>query len=306
MALENDFLPFAAASGANVLTQSAYVALASTIVANGFGSGIAPSIQLNKVWRQSSIIAAMLAQFISDNAGVTAIDDGTTATLEANLLAAVKAIANGQIAAAGIPSASGLTTTIEAWVTAQNYTTLAAAAANIEAWVSAGFAPINNAGLTGNVNMSGTAVIPGPPAADSSTRVPNTNWVQNLIASFGYTTLAAAAANIEAWVSANYAPLSSFAFFQASNSGYLKLPNGCIMQWGTGGVGTATKLTFPIAFPTNVVIVASFDTGPSAGSMSSILVNSQTYSLTQVNSWAFTTSTGAATSSNMGYIAIGY
>lgn len=89
MALENDFLPFAVGSSANVLSQSAYAALTS-ILQNGFQSGIANSQQLNKVWRQSSIIAAMIAQFIVDNSGQTAIDDGTTATLEANLLTAVR------------------------------------------------------------------------------------------------------------------------------------------------------------------------------------------------------------------------
>ncbi|WP_227789498.1 MULTISPECIES: glycine-rich domain-containing protein [unclassified Burkholderia] len=79
----NNFKPFAAAAGANVMTQADYEALAALLT--GFVSGTAQSQQLNKVWRQSSIMAAVLAQFIVDRTGQNAIDDGTTATLLANL-----------------------------------------------------------------------------------------------------------------------------------------------------------------------------------------------------------------------------
>jgi hypothetical protein len=89
----NDFLPFAVGSGANVLSQSAYAAL--TAISNGYSAGIAQSAALNKTWRQSSIMAAVLAQFISDRTGSNAVDDGTTATLLANLKAALPA-AHGQ------------------------------------------------------------------------------------------------------------------------------------------------------------------------------------------------------------------
>jgi len=85
----NDFLPFGTAVGANVMTQADYLAL--TARSNGFSAGTAASAQLNKAWRQSSIIASMLAQFIADQSGQNAIDDGTTATLEANLLIAIRA-----------------------------------------------------------------------------------------------------------------------------------------------------------------------------------------------------------------------
>ena len=87
MAIENDFLPFAAAGGANVITQAQYAALAA--LASGFVSGEVLSAQLNKVLRQQSIMSAVLAQFIVDATGQTAIDDGTTATLIANLQRAI-------------------------------------------------------------------------------------------------------------------------------------------------------------------------------------------------------------------------
>lgn len=89
----NDFLPFATGGSANVLSQSAYAALSA--IANGYSSGVAQSAALNKTWRQSSIMAAVLAQFISDRTGANSTDDGTTATLLANLKASMP-MAHGQ------------------------------------------------------------------------------------------------------------------------------------------------------------------------------------------------------------------
>lgn len=85
----SDFLPFATGVGANVLSQTDYAALPA--VSTGFQSGIAKSQQLNKTWRQSSIMASVLGQLINSQTGQNAVDDGTTATLLSNLIAAVKA-----------------------------------------------------------------------------------------------------------------------------------------------------------------------------------------------------------------------
>jgi len=89
MPIENDFLVFAGQSGANVVPQTSYAG--QTWQQTGFVAGIAPSAQLNKPWRQSTIMAAVLAQFIVNNSGQPAIDDGTTATLLANFQAALLA-----------------------------------------------------------------------------------------------------------------------------------------------------------------------------------------------------------------------
>ncbi|WP_244137890.1 hypothetical protein [Burkholderia stabilis] len=93
----NNFKAFAAAAGANVMTQADYEALAALLT--GFVSGTAQSAQLNKVWRQSSIMAAVLAQFLVDITGQDAIDDGTTTTLLTNLKAAVLAQSVGVVGA---------------------------------------------------------------------------------------------------------------------------------------------------------------------------------------------------------------
>ncbi len=87
----NDFLVFGGGAGSNVLSQGAWAALAARTA--GFSSGVAQSAQLNKAWRQSSIMAAVLAQFIADNSGQDAVDDGTIAALLANLGLALRTFA---------------------------------------------------------------------------------------------------------------------------------------------------------------------------------------------------------------------
>lgn len=91
----NDFKAFAGAGGANVISQATYIALTS-LINDGFIAGIAESNQVNKVWRQSSIMAAVLAQLIVDETGQDAVDDGTTATLLTNLKSAIGLVSNAR------------------------------------------------------------------------------------------------------------------------------------------------------------------------------------------------------------------
>ncbi|MCK1783431.1 hypothetical protein L9Z73_03360 [Pseudomonas sp. TNT11] len=106
----NDFLPFGSAVGANVSTQAEYVALAAR--ANGFTAGTAVSKQLNKAWRQSSVISATLAQFIADQSGNDVLDDGNLATIQTNLGLAIKAaIASGIPYATQVQAEAGTSTT---------------------------------------------------------------------------------------------------------------------------------------------------------------------------------------------------
>jgi hypothetical protein len=83
-----DFKTFAAAGGANVISQAVYDA-AVTLRDSGFLSGTAPSLQVNKVWRQSSIMSAVVAQFINNLTAQDVLDDGTTTTILSNLMAAI-------------------------------------------------------------------------------------------------------------------------------------------------------------------------------------------------------------------------
>lgn len=116
MTVENDFLPFATAGGANVLTQAQYLAL--TQLSTGYQSGVAQSAALNKTWRQSSIMSAVLAQFIVNSSGQPAIDDGTTATLLANLTEAISAQSEALIGSSRNLSMSVATASATATLTA--------------------------------------------------------------------------------------------------------------------------------------------------------------------------------------------
>jgi hypothetical protein len=88
MAGINEFQAFATAPGANVLAPAVYAAL--PIVATGFKDGIAITEQLNTVWRQSSFIAAAVAQIVA-NGGLNALDDGNVAGFTSNFLTALAA-----------------------------------------------------------------------------------------------------------------------------------------------------------------------------------------------------------------------
>jgi len=85
----NDFKSFSGGGSANVLTQGQYLALAASLIANGFQTGLAPSNQFNKVWRQASMASSVLGDLIGGITGQNAVDDGTTATILSNLLASI-------------------------------------------------------------------------------------------------------------------------------------------------------------------------------------------------------------------------
>lgn len=84
----NDFQVWAA-TATNIESQVAY--LADPGLSNGVGSGIGSSAQANKTWRQASVWGSVLGQLINNTTGQNATDDGTTATLLANLIASISA-----------------------------------------------------------------------------------------------------------------------------------------------------------------------------------------------------------------------
>lgn len=72
--MKNDFKAFATGQNANVTEQEAWENLPALLA--GFQSGKASSAQVNKALRQSTFIAAALAQFVSDKSGTDVLDDG--------------------------------------------------------------------------------------------------------------------------------------------------------------------------------------------------------------------------------------
>lgn len=109
MPLEVDYLPFAVSGVANVDSQSDFAG--SSYQENGFAPNSVPaqSKQLNKVWRQSSMFAAALAQFISNTLQINVLDDGNLSNLLANYQAALVAMRmlSTQVSAVGSNLAFG-------------------------------------------------------------------------------------------------------------------------------------------------------------------------------------------------------
>ncbi|AIR67653.1 tail fiber protein [Cedecea neteri] len=79
----NQFKPFATRPDANVTPQNEWENLPALL--SGFTGGKASSAQVNKALRQTSFIAAALAQFVSDKSGQDVLDDGDIAAFLAKL-----------------------------------------------------------------------------------------------------------------------------------------------------------------------------------------------------------------------------
>lgn len=101
----NNFKAFGIGASANVTSQADYEAL--TALLTGFQSGKASSAQINKALRQSSTMAYVLAQFISDSASVDVLDNGTPATILSNMKAAMTALTPGRLLNVQIITATG-------------------------------------------------------------------------------------------------------------------------------------------------------------------------------------------------------
>jgi hypothetical protein len=92
MALEVDYVPWATGGGANVYAPDVYQALG--ILETGVEPGLADPQAANTTWRLASMVAAAVANFISQQLGVAILDDGNLTTLIANFTAAVAVASN--------------------------------------------------------------------------------------------------------------------------------------------------------------------------------------------------------------------
>lgn len=104
----NDFLPFATGISADVQSQADFAAASSTT--NGFTAGIAEPANVNKVWRQSSFMAAAIAACLVQK-GISAPDNGDLNGMVAKILSVLggyfkSASDYGAVADFGITSAS--------------------------------------------------------------------------------------------------------------------------------------------------------------------------------------------------------
>ena len=81
----NDFIGFASAGSANIMSQADYAAAAEQ--SSGVQPGMASSALANKVWRQGANMAAVIGELIK-NHGNDALDNGDLTTLYSALLSA--------------------------------------------------------------------------------------------------------------------------------------------------------------------------------------------------------------------------
>lgn len=129
------------------------------------------------------------------------------------------------------------------------------------AWTSdlAAYLPVNNPVVGGTMNITGQAIIPGPPQFDNSTRVPNTNWVWGAFAPLanpaltGTPTAPTSAAGTRSTKLATMQAFTDEFFSSIGTSGFQRLPTGLLIQWGQIGgslltPGNAVHVTFPAAF----------------------------------------------------------
>lgn len=240
---EVDFLPFAAAAGANVISQSAYSTLGA--LSTGFSAGIASSDQLNKVWRQSSIMAAVIANLIADATGNTVIDDGTTATIIGNLALTLRGLAlfgpdSGVVNAISVTLNPAITAYVDGLVVSTKPVATPTGATTLN---------VNGLGAKNVYGMNGSALQGGEYVANG-----NAFFIYNsslnagaggfyLISTNGTFQVAPATQSNQA------VNLGQFVTSTAS-PGYIKLPGGLIIQWINSINGTpGATWTFPIAFP---------------------------------------------------------
>ena len=150
MTVSSDFLVFDS-SGTNIVNQSTYATDPNT--AGGRPTGIWPSNVANKTLRQGSIGAALLGKLIVDYASANAVDDGTLATLEANLVIALNAIAVAD--AAAIVNAGSSTVQSIAVADATNIVNAATGIQTL--WIPASaMQPDGTTYPTGNITQFGT------------------------------------------------------------------------------------------------------------------------------------------------------
>lgn len=103
----NQYLVFGGGVGANVLDPTDYTALAART--SGFLAGLARSEEANTPWRQASVAAAGVAQFVVDTTpAVDMLDDGDAAAFKLKLNNALLKLIGDQIAASGAFGSGGI------------------------------------------------------------------------------------------------------------------------------------------------------------------------------------------------------
>ena len=91
----NEIKAFAIADGANVASQNEWEN--GETLKGGFRKGLARSVEINKAIRQSSSIAAAIAEFTADKSRNDVLDDGDISTLKNSFELALKNVSSNCI-----------------------------------------------------------------------------------------------------------------------------------------------------------------------------------------------------------------
>jgi hypothetical protein len=122
---EVDYVPFATGAGANVYTPATYQAL--SVVGTGVEPGLADPQLANTTWRLASMIAAAVANFISNVLGISVLDDGNLSNLTTNLTNAIGTGATSNLPTRTITTSTALTLLITDYAVGLNRTAAPAA-----------------------------------------------------------------------------------------------------------------------------------------------------------------------------------
>ena len=301
----NEILQFAETdTGTNLLTQAEYLADAQRPIGNQ--PGVARSKLVNKALRQSSLIAAAVAQFIADNQANNVVDTADPADIADWIEAAVRSIGIPTAVAGG--TADAITADFTPNVALTNGTTVIVRAGAANTTTTPTFAPD---GLTAKTIVKGNnlALAAGDIAGAGHWLVMNFDtvldkWVLQNPYSQGLQIAATAEAQALTNNTKTITPLRLGEAFQGPNqslaaNGYQKLPGGLIIQWGTASIaaGATVAVTLPMAFPSaNCVSLANGNGTP--GSTNTTVTARSTTSISIFNG-----DNGATTCS---WLAIGY
>lgn len=227
----NDFITFATDPGANVDSQAVFLTRSNN---TGFGAGsVATSSWVNKAIRQASLITHMITQFIVDKTGQNAVDDGTTATLEANFISAILA----SIPASGVLSFNGRGGVVS--LTSGDVTS------------ALGAVPIFvNGTATGDL----TGLWPGPTIKSGA--VTNAKMANMGGLTFKMNNTGAPAAPQDVAI-ADVLTAFGFDFSHIGAKGHVIFPGGFMFQWDTVSPGDDASATYNFDVPfTNQVMGA--------------------------------------------------
>ncbi|TJZ75567.1 gp53-like domain-containing protein [Chitiniphilus eburneus] len=281
----NDFLVFGGDAAANVMSQAAYAGLAARTA--GFSAGTAQSAQLNKVWRQASIMSATLAQYIADQTGNDVLDNGTVSTI----LASLKAATAVTVTPPQFDNDTSVATTAFVQRALGNYAgnlalstsqTLTAAHAGRTVNVSGTITltlPASTSvggGATYQINNAGVGVVTVQAGGGDSLYAVGNGTPRQLTLGSG-DTLTVVYVGGTSWYAWGVGQLAFSAVFASSNPGiteYQRLPGGLIVQYGAAQA-LATNETRTITLPTAYLtamrsVVLTGDGAPSSARVASL------------------------------------